>query len=394
MASSHDIKEWFDKVTDRHQTSSMKWDGNGDDEDVIQLWVADMDFKTAPSVRKAVEARAAQGLYGYVSVPESYYNSLINWFSTRHGWSISQDMVIYTSGVVPAVSAIIKALVKPGEKVVIPTPAYNCFFSSVRNQGCLIVENQLKRIETADGFTYAMDFESLEKTLADSAVKLFILCNPHNPTGRVWTREELEILRDICRKHNVRVLSDEIHCELIHADSPEYVPYATVDKESVICCSPSKAFNIAGLQIANIVCPDKEVRLLVDRAINDNEVCDVNPFGVDGLQAAYDKGSEWLDALNSYLDANYQFLRSSLSEIKGLRVCDSQSTYLAWIDVTGIGLNGNQAAKLLLNEMKVRVSSGSIYHDDKCIRINYACPRSVLQEGLRRISMALNCVVE
>lgn len=386
-----ETKEWFDKITDRHNTASMKWDGNKDSKDVIQLWVADMDFKTAPAVRKAVEERAAQGLYGYVAVPDSYYQSLIRWFNDRHGWEISQDMVIYTSGVVPAISAIIKALVKPGEKVVIPTPAYNCFFSSVKNQGCIVIESPLKRIATDNGFTYEMDYYALEKILRQPDVKLLILCNPHNPTGRVWTRTELEILRDLCHRNNVRVLSDEIHCELVHSGSPAYIPYATIDSQAVVCCSPSKAFNIAGLQIANIVCPSKKIRELVDRAINDNEVCDVNPFGVDALQAAYDKGGEWLNALNSYLDENYKLLKETLSGVPGLQVCDSQSTYLGWVDVSGLGLNSDQATKLLLNEMDVRVSSGSIYHDDSCIRINYACPRSVLQEGLRRIVKAFNC---
>ncbi|MDE7180273.1 MAG: pyridoxal phosphate-dependent aminotransferase [Muribaculaceae bacterium] len=379
------MEDWFDTITDRRHTASMKWDGHGDADDVLQLWVADMDFKTAPAVRRAVEHRASLGLYGYVDVPGSYYQALIRWFEQRHGWRIERDMVIYTSGVVPAVSAIIKALVKKGEKVVIQTPAYNCFFSSVRNQGCVMAENSLRRVSSAGGFTYEMDFEALAATLADPEVKLLILCNPHNPTGRVWRRDELERLRDLCHANGVRVLSDEIHCELVHAGSRAYVPYATVDPAAVVCCSPSKAFNIAGLQIANIVCPDEEVRRLVDRAINDNEVCDVNPFGVDALQAAYERGGDWLNALNAYLDANFALLREKLLEVTGLRLCNSESTYLAWVDVTGLGLTGDQAAELLLEKAKVRVSSGSIYHDNSCIRINYACPRQVLHEALRRI---------
>ena len=282
----------FDELTERRNTGCVKWDSDNDT-DMLPLWVADMDFQTAPSVKEAVMSRAATGIYGYVRVPDSYYEALTRWFDTRHGWHIDRDRVIYTSGVVPALSAIIKALVKPGEGVIIQTPAYNCFFSSVRNNHAIEIDNPLKRIETASGFTYEIDFEDLEAVASRPETRLLLLCNPQNPTGRVWTRAELEQVRDICRRNGVRVLSDEIHCELIHKGY-EYIPYATIDPEAVVCCSPSKAFNTAGLQTANIVCPDTETRDLIDRAINDNEVCDINPFGVVALEAAYNDGSGWM----------------------------------------------------------------------------------------------------
>ena len=380
----------FDSVTDRRGSMSYKWDGEGDGPEVIQMWVADMDFRTAPSVIEALRKRVDHGVFGYVSVPDTYYEALCRWFETRHQWKIDRSKVIYTSGVVPAVSAIIKALVRPGEGVILQTPAYNCFFSSIRNNGALTVENPLRRVETGTGFTYSIDFDALEKLASNPQNKLMILCNPHNPSGRVWRREELERVAEICRRNGVRVVSDEIHCELVHPGCQPYTPYATIDPEAIVCCSPSKAFNTAGLQIANIVCPDEEVRAKVDRAINDNEVCDVNPFGVTGLIAAYNEGEEWLDALNGYLFDNYRLLRSAIAEkFPKLKVCDSESTYLAWVDVSETGMSGDQFADMLLEKAKVRVSSGSIYGDPSSIRINYACPRSVVEEAIDRMGKVI-----
>ena len=379
------MKYNFDELTERRNTGCVKWDSDNDP-DMLPLWVADMDFQTAPSVKEAVMSRAATGIYGYVRVPDSYYEALTRWFDTRHGWHIDRDRVIYTSGVVPALSAIIKALVKPGEGVIIQTPAYNCFFSSVRNNHAIEIDNPLKRIETASGFTYEIDFEDLEAVASRPETRLLLLCNPQNPTGRVWTRAELEQVRDICRRNGVRVLSDEIHCELIHKGY-EYIPYATIDPEAVVCCSPSKAFNTAGLQTANIVCPDTETRDLIDRAINDNEVCDINPFGVVALEAAYNDGGEWLDALNNYLEDNYRYLRETLgSAFPQLRICDSQATYLAWIDTHHLGISSDNLDKLLRENGKVHINSGTMYAGDGYMRINYACPRSRLAEALRRLA--------
>lgn len=382
----------FDELTERRGTSSMKWDGEGDPADVLQLWVADMDFRTAPVVTEAVLKRASSGIFGYTAVPDKYYVALERWFAERHGWTIDRQKVIYTSGVVPALSAIIKALTKPGQGVILQTPAYNCFFSSIRNNGCKIVENPLLRNETPDGFTFSIDFDSLEELASDPDNTLMVLCNPHNPTGRVWTANELTRVADICSRHGVRVVSDEIHCELVHPTSRPYTPYATIDKDAIVCCSPSKAFNIAGLQIANIVAPDMSTRSRIDRAINDNEVCDVNPFGVEALQAAYTPdGAMWLDELNRYLYDNYLCLRETFTKhLPALKVCDSESTYLAWVDITALGMTSNEVAELLLEKAGVRISSGKTYGDDRYIRINYACPRRRLDEALSRIVNTLS----
>ena len=373
----------FDELTDRRHTDSYKWDSDSSDT-MIPLWVADMDFRTAPCIVEALQKRVATGLFGYVSVPEGYYASLVNWFTRRHGWTINPSDVIYTSGVVPAISAIIKALAKPGEGVILQTPAYNCFFSSIRNNDCIAVENPLRRKETATGFTFDLDFDLLEEQAADPSNRLMILCNPHNPSGRVWSRDELVRIHDICSRNGVTVISDEIHCELTHPGH-DYTPYLTVDPEAVACCSPSKAFNIAGLQIANIVAPVEEMRRRIDKAININEVCDVNPFGVIALRQAYDHGEEWLRALNEYLYANYRFLREELGRrLPQLKVCDSESTYLAWVDIRPLGLSDTEVEEKAKREGDVWVNAGVMYGSKGYVRINYACPRERLREGLDR----------
>lgn len=297
----------FDELIPRLYTGSYKWDSSVDSE-VIPLWVADMDFRAAPVILEALYHRVEHGIFGYTLVDDCYYDALTNWFKNRHGYEIHRENVIYTSGVVPAISAILKGITSPGDGVIVQTPVYNCFFSSIRNNGCRVVENPLTRVElSGSGFTYKMDLNGLENLAAMKDVTVMLLCNPHNPAGRAWTREELTALAEICHRHGVKVVSDEIHCELT-MPGVDYVPYGNIDKDAIVCLSPSKGFNIAGLQIANIVCPDGETREMVDKAININEVCDVNPFGVTALKAAYtEAGARWLDDLREYLWQNYLF---------------------------------------------------------------------------------------
>lgn len=381
----------FDSVLDRRGSGSYKWDSHGDTRDTIEMWVADMDFKTAPCIIDALERRVMHGAFGYTFVGDEYYNALTDWFSSRHGYTIDRSKVIYTSGVVPAISAIIKALAKPGDGVILNTPAYNCFFSSIRNNGCRVVASPLLRQDMPDGgFRYIFDFDSIEKLAAQPANKLLILCNPHNPTGRVWTVDELQRLNEICRRNDVRVISDEIHCELT-LPGYEYVPYGNIDDNAVVCNSPSKAFNTAGLQIANIVTPDESVRKAVDRAININEVCDVNPFGIVGLVAAYRHGGLWLDALRQYLADNYKVLCEFFAEyLPQYPVCRLEATYLVWVDVTAGNRFGDSIEQYLASDYHVRIANGDIYGDGYYIRINIATPRSQLVEGLRRIAEGLS----
>ena len=380
----------FDTIIPRRGTNSIKWDArppfDADTEGVIPLWVADMDFKAAPFIIDVLRKRVEHGVFGYVCVPDSYYEAVCRWFSGRHGWKVEKDWIIYTTGVVPALSAAVKALSKPGEKVILQSPVYNCFFSSVRNNGCEILDVPLLY---HDG-TYSYDFDGLERACADPAAKVMLLCNPHNPAGRVWTREELARVGDIARRHDVTVVSDEIHCEIVMPGFT-YTPFASVSPENQACCvtlcSPSKSFNTASLQIANIITSNPEWRKLIDRAINVNEICDVNPFGVLALEAEYSpEGAEWLKELNQYIYDNYLLLREKLSDWP---VCKLEGTYLPWVDVSSLGIPTEKIEEELLRNYKVWVNAGAMYGTEGFIRINLATPRSVLAEGLDRVSRGL-----
>ena len=379
----------FSRPTDRRGTDSYKWD-SAPEADIIPLWVADMDFETFPCITEALQRRVAHGIFGYTRVPEAYYEAVCNWFGKHHGWHINREDIIYTSGVVPAVSAVIKALTLPGDQVIVQGPVYNCFFSSIRNNGCEMVSNSL--IYNKEELRYEIDFDDLERKLAHERARLMLICNPHNPGGRVWTRDELTRVAELCRKYGVRVVSDEIHCELTLYDN-EYVPFGSLPDElsrgSITCCSPSKAFNTAGLQIANIVCRDAEVRNRIDRAININEVCDVNPFGVIALQAAYsDEGYEWLTQLREYISANYDLLRERFArELPKCKVMRMEGTYLAWIDCSELHISSDEIEEMLIHENKVWVNAGSMYGAEGAafIRINMACTSELLNEGITRI---------
>lgn len=378
------MKYDFDKTIDRRATNSYKWDSAP--EGVLPMWVADMDFRTASAIIDALQKRVAHGIFGYTRVPDAYYDAVTSWFSRRHGWDIDREWIIYTSGVVPAVSAVIKALTVPGDKVIVQTPVYNCFFSSIRNNGCEIVSNPLRR--TAD--TYEMDFDALERCAADPRAKVMLLCNPHNPAGRVWTPDELTRLGNICLRNGVTVVSDEIHCELVYQGF-KYTPFASLSDaflhRSVTCVSPSKAFNIAGLQIANIVAFDNDLRSRIDKAININEVCDVNPFGVAATIAAYNEGEEWLNQLVDYLHGNYEamaeFCRRELPEFPITRL---EGTYLVWMDCSSLGMPSDALEHALLDNARLWLNAGTMYgaEGEGYMRWNIACPRGVMLDGLNR----------
>lgn len=381
----------FDEKVVRRGTNSIKWDEPKED-GVLPMWVADMDFKTAPCILEALKQRLDHGVFGYTYVPHSFYEAIIHWFSRRHQWQIQREDILYTSGVVPAISCALKAITMPGEKVLIQTPVYNCFFSSIRNSGCEVLENPLCR----QGDSYVIDFEDFESKCADEKTTVFLLCNPHNPAGRVWTKDELQRMNDICMKHNVRVIADEIHCEIV---MPGYTfqPFAAVNEaccnNSVVLNSPTKAFNIAGLQIATIICHDAELRRRIDRAININEVCDVNPFGVIALQAAYNQGEEWLDELNLYIHENYLTLKQYLNEhLPKIKLCRLEGTYLAWADLSHTTLTADEATQKLLSQAKVMFNSGTMYGQQAgahYLRINLACTRETLIEALKRVESVL-----
>ena len=387
------MKYNFDELIERRGTGCVKWDespfSSGDEhaEEVIPLWVADMDFAVAPAIQEAVKRRAEHPIYAYTLVGDDYYEAIIRWFERRHHWTIAREHILYTIGVVPAISCTLQALTMPGEKVVILSPDYNCFFSSIRNSGCEVSESVLQFNNTAKRFE--INWNDFEARCADEKTTIFLLCNPHNPTGRVWHREELQRMSDICRQHHVRIVSDEIHCELI-MPGHTFCPMATVDADAIVLNSSSKSFNTAGLQIANIICADRETRRRIDRAININEVCDVNPFGPVSLIAAYNESEQWLDELCPYIWDNYTTLCDfARQHLPAWHVMPLEGTYLAWVDVSACCDSVETYCNDILQKAKVWLNPGTMYGAESgrgYIRINLACPRSLLKEALNKIA--------
>ena len=379
------MKYDFDEIISRRNTNSYKWD-SVEDSSVLPMWVADMDFRTAPVIIERLQRRVTHGIFGYTRVPEEYYQAVIAWFERRHAWKIDRQWMIYTSGVVPAVSAVIKALTRAGDKILVQTPVYNCFFSSIRNNECEVISSPLIYADN----TYRMDYEDFERKASDPRTKVFLLCNPHNPAGRVWTKEELTRIGDICLRHNVTVISDEIHCELVY-QGYTYTPFASISEQflrhSVTCISPSKSFNIAGLQIANIVSADEGMRCKIDKAININEVCDVNPFGVEATIAAYNEGEEWLMQLLDYLKGNYECMANfCLNYLPEFPLTVLEGTYLVWMDCSCLKIPSEELEHRMVKEAKLWLNAGTMYgkEGEGFMRWNIACPRSVMLNGLER----------
>lgn len=380
------MKYDFDKLIERRNTGCVKWD-ECPNSDIIPMWVADMDFAVAPAIQEAVRQRAEHPIYAYTLVGNDYYDAIIRWFQRRHQWNITREQILYTIGVVPAVSCTLQALTMAGEKVVMLSPDYNCFFSSIRNSGCEVSESVLQFSHSNNRFE--VDWTDFEVRCADEKTTVFLLCNPHNPTGRVWHRDELQRMSDICQRHHVRIVSDEIHCELIMPGNT-FVPMAIVDADAIVLNSPSKSFNTAGLQTANIICSDPATRRRIDRAININEVCDVNPFGPVALIAAYNESEQWLDELNGYLWGNYTALCDFVAQhLLKWKVMPLEGTYLAWVDVSLCCDNVAVYCEQLIQEAKVWLNPGTMYgpqSGEGYLRINLACPRSRLLEALQHIA--------
>ncbi len=387
------MKYNFDEVIPRRGTASVKWDAFSPD--ALPMWVADMDFKAAPAILKALQKRLDHGVFGYELVPQSYYDAIGSWFDRRHGWKgITREHIVCTTGVIAAYAACIKAFSRPGDNVIVQTPCYNAFFPAIRNNGCRELCNTLVYKDN----TYTVDWDDLEKKAADPKTTVMLLCDPHNPAGRVWSREELTRIGRTCLENGVFVISDEIHCELTYPGH-DYTPFATLPEElvrnSASCISPTKAFNIAGIQIANVFASDPDAVRRIDRAINDNECCDVNVFGCTALEAAYNESEDWLDELRAYLYENaqtvYEFLKKELPQVTALPL---EGTYLMWLDCRA-ARHGDEPfegfserfAGHLLKEAKLVLSTGTIYGADAegFERLNIACPRSTLMEGLRHL---------
>lgn len=373
----------FDKETQRRGSGSLKWDEDPSVE--LPLWVADMDFEVCPAIQTALAERVSHGIFGYVNPPASYYHSIINWHKQRHQVTYRREWMIVVPGIVPAISAILRAMTKPGEGVLLLSPAYNCFYSSIRNLGCRAEESVMKEVKD----TYAIDWQDLETRAAKSDVHVMLLCSPHNPCGRIWSVEELKRIADICLKNNVLIVADEIHCELV-MPCHHFVPFASLGEPYLqnlcLCTSASKAFNIAGLQNAQIIIPNAEIRQRVDKAVNIHEVCDVNPFGVVATQAAYENGMDWLNELCLYIAENYKIARKYIeSEIPQLKVKQMEGTYLMWVDIRSITDDDEAFCERLKSKTGVWFAAGSHYGSggNGYIRINLATQQVNILSALR-----------
>ncbi len=380
------MKYDFDQLPSRRGTGSLKWDECAPGE--LPMWVADMDFPAAPEIRRAIEDRAAHGVFGYNIVPEEWYDAYIGWWSRRHSFEMDRDWLISCTGVVPAISSCVRKLTTPAEKVLIETPVYNIFFNSILNNGRVPMECPLVR----DGEGYHRDLDRLELAMSDPQVSLMILCNPHNPVGRLWTREELAAVGEMARAHGVTVISDEIHCD-ITAPGSEYVPFASASPAcreiSVTCIAPTKAFNLAGLQTAAVCVPNPLLRHKVWRALNTDEAAEPNSFAVTATVAAFTKGGEWLDQLREYLFANRQAAESELSRlVPEVGIIRGRATYLLWLDCSGVTDSAEDLCSFIRSSTGLYISPGGQFGSggEKFVRVNLALPRAMLLDGMERFA--------
>lgn len=374
----------FDEMTDRRNTNALKWDVG---EQELPMWVADMDFKTAPEITEALAQRVQHGIFGYAKVPESWYQAMIDWWRRVHHVELLHDWLIFCTGVVPAISSIVRRLAAPNENVVLLTPVYNIFYNSIINNGCRVLESPLIYNEGE----YEIDFDDLEEKLLNPQTSLLILCNPHNPIGKIWNRGTLARIGELCARHHVIVLSDEIHCDLTDPGK-EYIPFVSVSEvcrdNSITCIAPTKAFNLAGIQTAAVVVPNSYLRHKVNRGLNTDEVAEPNVFATVACEAAFTRGGPWLTALREYLYENKKCVREFVkTNISGLKVTPSEATYLLWIDCSALTRDTDDLAAVLRKETGLYVSEGSQYGGNGrlFLRLNVACPRERLQDGLHRL---------
>ena len=388
------MKYDFDRVIDRTDTDSLKWDKHFLKEkfktdDILPLWVADMDFQCPQPVIDALKKRAAKEIYGYSwHKTPAYLNAVANWMKRRHDWEINTDWIVFSPGIVPAIYMLIQTFSNLGEKVIIQPPVYYPFFTAIENNGRQKLTNQLHY----ENKKYTFDFEDFEEKAKDPLTKMFILCSPHNPVGRVWTEKELRRLGDICLENDVLIISDEIHHDLI-LSGYGHTLFSTISKEfeknTIMCTAPSKTFNLAGLQTSNIIIPDNKMReSFTNTMLNRNGVMIPNAFGIVALMAAYNEGEDWLDQVLKYIEANFKFLREFIREkLPDVDFIDPEGTYLAWLDFNRLGMDEEELREFLLKKAKIALDEGSIFGPggEGFERINVACPRSILTECMMRI---------
>lgn len=381
------MKYDFDKIIDRKNTGSLKWDIKDGE---LPMWVADMDFETAPCVKEYLTQRASHGVFGYNIIVDSWYDAYSSWWERRHHFPLKKEALIFTTGVIPAVSCCVRKLTTPAEKVLIQSPVYNIFFNSIINNGRQVLQSPL--VYDNQSATWSVNWVDLEQKLSDPQTTLMILCNPHNPIGKIWDKETLQRIGELCKKYAVTVISDEIHCDIVKPGKG-YIPFASVSETcrqvSVTCLSPSKSFNIAGLHSAAVYIENQALRNKVDRALNTDEIAEPGTFAIGAATTAFEKGEDWLNELNIYLQENKDIATTFIeTNIPNFKVTKSEATYLLWIEVP---TNSKELATKIREKSGLYLSNGVQYGEsgEHFLRLNVACPRSMLLEGLRRLKEGL-----
>lgn len=387
------MKYDFDKEYDRRNTNSLKYDfalERGKAQDLLPFWVADMDFRAPEEVISALKSKAEHGIFGYSEPKDEYYDALGKWFLSRHGWNTRPRNFILTCSVVFALCTLIRSITNVGDSVIICQPVYYPFEHSIVGNGRKLVVSELKN---EDGF-YTIDFDDFERKIVENDVKAFILCNPHNPVGRVWTAVELERLGNICLKHGVFVISDEIHADFVYGDN-KHIVFSTVKKEfediCAICTAPTKTFNLAGLHISNTYISNNDIRRKFLKELDSQGYSQPNVMGIIACQAAYNYGSEWLEQLKEYLTDNLRLVREKIGAMDGIKLVEPQGTYLVWLDCRSLNLSDKELSKLFEEKAKLWIDEGVIFGKGGSgfARINIACPRKMLKVALDRLTDAI-----
>lgn len=391
----------FDKIINRKGTNCLKYDfalERGKPSEVLPLWVADMDFQVSEEITKSLHAAVEHGIYGYTQPKDPYYNAIMNWMKKNHQWETKREWIVKTPGVVFALGAAVKAFTEPGDAVLIQNPVYYPFTNIIRDNDRKVIDNTLVYEEepSAGIPQYRIDYEDFERKIEQENIKLFILCNPHNPVGRVWTREELQKLGEICLKHHVIVVSDEIHNDFVYPGN-EHTVFANVDARfaefTVVCTAPSKTFNLAGLQISNIFIPNATLREAFRKEIDKTGYDEPNALGTVACEAAYRAGEEWLDQLREYLLGNLNFLRSYLQEkIPRIHLVEPEGTYLVWLDCSELGISGKELDQFIVEKAGLWLDGGAMFGPSGADfqRVNIACPRATLELALNKLKAAVD----
>lgn len=374
----------FDELINRRNTGSLKWNVG---ENELPMWVADMDFQAAPEIVAAIKERAAHGIFGYTAVSDAWYQAYMKWWKEQHDFYMEKDWLLFCTGTVPAISSIVRKLTTPAEKVLIQTPVYGAFFKCITDNGREVSQNPLQYDDTE----YHIDFKDLEEKLSDPQTTLMILCNPHNPVGKIWDKETLEQIGELCSRYHVVVLSDEIHCDLTEPGC-SYIPFASVSEKcrenSITCIAPTKTFNLAGLQTAAVVVPNDNLRHKVWRGLNTDGIAEPNVFAVEAAVAAFTKGGRWLEELREYIYQNKKLAEAFVkAEIPQIKIVPSQATYLLWLDCTKLLGSTTEIAGFIREKTGLYVSAGSQFGENgkNFLRMNIACPRVVVEDGLSRL---------